>query len=58
VKVRVVLNIEVDPADWDLVYGTGTRARDVAEDIRRYAHNQVQQSAGAEESHATVQLAR
>ena len=39
-KVIVTLEVEVDPEDWNMVYGTGTKAADVRKDVKEYvAHS-------------------
>lgn len=48
-KVTVTLSLDVDPAAWDLAYGTGTAAKDVREDVRAYILNAVQGTAPVEE---------
>lgn len=55
-RVRVVLNIDVDPDKWVDVYGGELDA--VEEDVKSYAFNAVLGSAGIEESDATVTLER
>lgn len=56
-KIRVVLTVEVDPAAWDTTFGSSTIPAEVREDVRSYALGCVQQSAGVEETGATVTLA-
>lgn len=56
-KIRVVLTVEVDPAAWDTTFGSSTIPAEVREDVRSYALGCVQQSAGIEETGATVTLA-
>lgn len=55
-RVRVVLLIDVDPAEWVETY-KGERAA-VRKDVKAYALNAVRGSAGIEESEATVTLGR
>jgi hypothetical protein len=57
VKIRVPLTIEVDPAEWDLIYGSGKSAAEIREDVRAYVLNAVQGQPGIEESGAVVTLA-
>ena len=57
-KVRLVFNVEVDPAEWDFTYGTGTRSREVVEDVRRYFLTHCQESAACQETGATVEVSR
>ena len=39
-KVIVTLEVEVDPEEWDMTYGTGTKAADVRKDVKEYvAHS-------------------
>jgi len=57
-KVRLVFNVEVDPDRWDEVYGTGTRARDVVNDVRSYYLTHMQGAPGTEETGATVEAVR
>ena len=35
-KVRVAMTVEVDPEAWDLMYGCGTDAKAVREDVQTY----------------------
>lgn len=44
-KVRVVLNVEVDPAEWAEHTGVDPAARTVSNDVRAHVLNGVQQSA-------------
>lgn len=39
--VTVTLDIVLDPADWDMNYGTGTDAIEVRDDVRTYVSNAV-----------------
>jgi hypothetical protein len=48
-KVSVTLSLDVDPAAWDLAYGTGTEAKAVREDVRQYVLNQLQGIAPVDE---------
>lgn len=57
-KVRLVFNVDVDPAEWDLAYGTGTRSRDVVDDIRRYFLTHMQGAPAVEDTGATVEATR
>lgn len=43
-NVRVVLSVEVDPDTWAMESGCDPRARAVAEDVKGYVLNQVQQA--------------
>ena len=54
-KVRVVLNVEVDPAEWAEHAGIDPAARTVANDVKAYTLNQLQQTAAPIRD---VQLAR
>ena len=40
-KIKISLTIEVDPQEWAAVYGTGTAAAEVREDVKTYVQNQV-----------------
>lgn len=58
VQVAVHLTVELDPDDWTLAYGV-TGLPEIRKDVRRYAHNQVQQSYAlgeGGEAEATVTL--
>jgi hypothetical protein len=57
-KVRVVLSIDIDPEAHDLAFGRGTSAKAVADDVREYVLNMVQQCSLAAECNATATLAR
>lgn len=35
-KIRLELTVEVDPADWNRSYGTGTDAKAVREDVQAW----------------------
>jgi hypothetical protein len=50
-KVRVTLTVEVDPAAWQLAYGTETE--DLREDVRNYIAGSVEESAAAQEGGIT-----
>lgn len=56
-KIVVKLVIEVDPKAWNLSYGCGDTAAEVREDVRSYALGSVRDSAGMDETGATVELA-
>lgn len=56
-KLRVCLDVDVDPAAWDEVYGNGASAAQVRTDIRTYVLTQLQESPGFTEAGATVTLA-
>lgn len=56
-KVRVVLTVEVDPANWESVYGTPSS--ELRDDVRSYVVEQVRGSAAADEDCITeVALAK
>lgn len=55
-KIIITLEIEVDPKDWDIVYGTGVQPSKVRADVRDYVFNNVAESTGMEESDATVTI--
>lgn len=57
-KVRVVLSIDIDPEMHDLAFGTGTRAKDVADDVREYVLSLLNCCTLAEECNATTVLTR
>jgi len=57
-KVRLVFNVDVDPEKWNEVYGTGTRSRDVVNDVRSYYLTHMQGAPGTEEADATVEAVR
>lgn len=48
-KVIVTLAIDVDPEAWSDTYGTGTKAADVRDDVRRHVEATVQGSAPTQE---------
>lgn len=49
IKVRVILSLEVDTEAWDTIYGTGTDAGVVREDVKTYVGQRVQGSAAHDE---------
>jgi hypothetical protein len=55
-KILVTLAVDVDPQEWDEVYGNGSSPAEVRADIRSYILNHVQESAGMEDTSATVSL--
>lgn len=40
-KVKIEFTIDIDPEIWDLNYGTGTDAKAVREDVKRYAFHTI-----------------
>lgn len=54
--IIVTLAVEVDPQEWATVYGTDGTAAATRKDVRDYMFYQCQQSTGALESGATVDL--
>lgn len=55
-KIKISLTIEVDPQEWAAVYGTGTAAAEVREDVKTYVQNQVWESPGIQESGGKVTI--
>lgn len=53
-KIAVTVVIEVNPEEWVDIYGTD-RA-DVRQDVKEYVLNDIQQSAGMQDTGATVTL--
>ena len=45
IKVSISATIEVDPETWDMNYGTGTQATAIKEDVKRYVHSLITESA-------------
>jgi hypothetical protein len=42
-KVKITLTVDIDPAAWDLNYGTGTSAKDIREDVKSHCEGTVLQ---------------
>lgn len=40
INVRVVLNVKIDPEDWELAFGT--KPAEIPEDVKTYILNEVQ----------------
>ena len=57
-KVRLVFNVDVDPAEWDRTYRTGTHSRDVVNDVRRYFLTHMQGAAACQETGAQIEAPR
>lgn len=55
-RITVTLEITVDPEAWYDVYGQGRTLAEVRRDVREYVLNDIQQSAGMQETEATVVL--
>jgi hypothetical protein len=55
-RIIVSLAIDVDPADWAAIYGTDASPTAVRADVRDYMLNQCQQSAGALDTDASVEI--
>jgi hypothetical protein len=55
-KIAIHITIDVDPAEWDLIYGNGSRPDEVREGVRQYVGNLVQESPGMTESGAIVSI--
>lgn len=53
-RIAVTVVIDVDPDEWADIYG-GDKA-DVRQDVKEYVLNDVQQSAGMQDTGATVTL--
>lgn len=53
IKVRVVLEVTVHPANWRLAYGPGPGLLALVDDVKSYVLNQVQ-GAGATEERAIL----
>lgn len=56
IKVAVSLTVELEPEEWDRIYGTGPDAAAVRKDVRAYLLNAAQQQSGIAESGAVVTL--
>lgn len=48
-RVRITLDVEVNPEQWELIYGNDPRA-DRAEDVRQYVAQQIAASSAADGS--------
>ena len=51
-RVKISITVEVDSAEWDLEYGTGTKAADVREDVIDYVRGMI------EDAPAPVRISR
>lgn len=45
IRVPITLVIHVDKEHWNTAYGTGTRAKEVSDDVRLYFDNLVKRAA-------------
>lgn len=43
-KIKLQVDIELDPAVWDLNYGTGQDREDIADDLKQYVESVLHES--------------
>lgn len=62
-RIRIVMNVEIDPSVWADEYGLAgasgaVRTRDVVSDVRTYVLNHVQQAVTVGDPNATAEIGR